>query len=302
MVWGGRKLARWAAESFPLEGAIGESWLLSDHPVHNSRVAHGSFQGVSIAELVQTRGEELLGQRASRFPLLIKLLDAREELSIQVHPDDEDARRWAPAEGGKTEAWLVLDAEPGSEICVGLKPGIDRAAVERELSRGRLPDCLQRYEPKPGQCYSIPAGTVHCVGGGVVLLEVQQTSDATFRLHDWGRVDAAGKPRPLHVEAGLACLKERPPGAGLVSPRKLADDAEALVDCPYFHLTRLRLSRPMAIAGPAIVVGLNGQAQVSVGGLSQDVREGELLLVPACVRDVRLAPSPDCHLALVEVK
>src|SRR5262249_19325002 len=153
---------------------------------------------------------ELLGaDRCAVFPWLVKYLDARDWLSVQVHPDDEAVRRLWPGEGGKTEAWFVLAAAPESKIYAGLLPGVDEPALRKALATGTVADCLHQFRPRPGDCLFLPAGTVHAVGGGVLLAEVQQTSDATFRLFDWNRVDAQGRPRSLHVEQALACINWR---------------------------------------------------------------------------------------------
>jgi mannose-6-phosphate isomerase len=300
MPWGGRQLADWVPGPFPEQSPIGEVWLLSDHALHASRVAEGPLRGATLRELMSGRGGEVLTSASPRFPLLLKLLDARENLSIQVHPDDAAAAKLAASEGGKTEAWLVLDADAGSAIHLGLKPGIDRATVLRELSRGTLPLCLQRHDPKPGDCYFVPAGAVHALGGGVVVLEVQQTSDATFRLHDWGRVDAEGKPRALHIEAGLACLKESPAGVGLQSPVRIDRTTERLATCEYFHLHRVTLTEPIEVAGLCILVGLEGEAAVEHEVHSTVMKRGRTILIPANVSSVRIVPDRRCVLARVD--
>jgi mannose-6-phosphate isomerase len=290
MPWGGRRLAAWLDVPFP-EQPVGEGWLLTDHELHTSHVAAGPLAGTALRHLVTDRAIDLLGKRAARFPLLVKLLDARENLSVQVHPDDAAAERWAPQEGGKTEAWLVLEADPDAAIYLGLKPGFDRLTLARELAAGAPHLCLQRYTPKPGDCYFVPAGTIHALGGGLVVLEVQQTSDATFRLFDWGRVDAHGKPRALHLEAGLACLQESPPGAGLQTPRPDADGTERLLDCPFFRWNRARTAEPLNVAGPAILVGQAGSASVAGGGQTVALPRGGVVLVPASVHDAQLHPQ-----------
>lgn len=264
MPWGGTRLAEWLGLPTPSE-PIGEAWLVSDHPHHFSRILnvpqprrgdHGSAPDWTLRALMQNWPQAILGYPAQRFPLLIKLIDARENLSVQVHPDDESARFWAPQEGGKTEAWVVLQAEPDGKIYLGLKPGITREVLQRELPLGTLPLCLNVYPAQVGQCYFVPAGTVHALGAGVCVLEVQQTSDATFRLYDWGRVDAHGKPRPLHIEAALAVLRESSPQAGPCTPVLRADGLEELVRCPYFAVYRLTVCGEYRVEAPAIVVAL----------------------------------------------
>jgi mannose-6-phosphate isomerase len=274
--------------------------LLSDHRLHASRVASGALTGWTLRQLMEQRAADLLGGAAGRFPLLVKLLDAREDLSIQVHPDDTDALTWAPAEGGKTEAWLVLEADPGAAIYLGLKPGIDKPTIARELAAGTIALCLNRYEPLPGQCYFVPAGTVHALGGNLVVLEIQQTSDATFRLDDWGRLDAAGKPRPLHWDAGLACLKETPQGAGLQQPQRLTEDVERLVACDNFRLHRLTLHQEATVRTPGLLIGLEGLAALRYKQQDFPLRRGSLMLLPATLAEVQIKPQGTCVLVQAE--
>jgi mannose-6-phosphate isomerase len=296
MPWGGTRLAEWLARPASPE-PIGEAWLVSDHPLHFSRIVNIPEARISLRELVQRWPAAVLGYPGRRFPLLVKLIDARDNLSVQVHPDDTAARVWAPQEGGKTEAWLVLDADPQGTIYLGLKPGITREVLQRELPLGTLPLCLKTYPAKVGQCYFVPAGTVHALGAGVCVLEVQQTSDATFRLYDWGRVDASGKPRPLHIEAGLAVLHESTPQAGPTTPIDRGNGLEELVQCPYFTLYRLHLREPYRLQAPVIVVALSHSLNIAANGHAVRLPPGHAALLPACAPQATLTgdtPGPCC--------
>ncbi len=240
MVWGGRRLSEPLGKELPTTGPYGESWEISDHASHHSVVREGPHAGRALRELLEREPIALLGEAGAsypgvgvrdtpshptgEFPWLVKFLDASDWLSVQVHPDDESAARLWPGERGKTEAWFVLAAEPGSRAYAGLLPGVDEKALRAALATGpegaardRHPvaECLHSFEPRPGDCLFLPAGTVHAVGGGVLIAEVQQTSDATFRLFDWDRKDAQGKARQLHVEESVACINW---GAGPVHP------------------------------------------------------------------------------------
>src|SRR5947209_335681 len=209
MVWGGRRLHDALRKEQPSAEPYGESWEVSDHSLHRSVVAGGPARGRSLRELMEHEREGLLGPAAGRyetFPWLVKFLDACDWLSVQVHPDDVRVRRLWPGEGGKTEAWFVLDVAPGGRIYAGLLPGVDERRLREALAAGAVADCLHAFEPRPGDCVFLPAGTVHAVGGGVLMAEVQQTSDATFRLFDWDRCDSQGKRRTLHVKEALACI------------------------------------------------------------------------------------------------
>lgn len=241
--WGGRRLGTLLNKPLGDASDYAESWEIADHGDDQSRVADGPLAGQSLHELVVHRGTELLGQHTGlgQFPLLCKFLDANDKLSVQVHPNDDQARRWNPNENGKTEAWLIVHAEPGSLVWAGLKKGVGRVQIENALRDGTLEECLHSFSVSAGDCVFVPAGTVHAIGAGILLAEVQQSSDVTFRLYDWGRVDAQGHPRELHIEQALQCIDfERGP-VGLVQPRIVRDgpnSVEELVKCPYFELRR----------------------------------------------------------------
>jgi mannose-6-phosphate isomerase len=277
MPWGGTRLRHWLQADFPSDARIGEAWLISDHAQHTSVVANGTLAGTTLRQLMVQRCEELIGFGTKRFPLLIKLLDASENLSIQVHPDDELARRYAPDEGGKTEAWYVLAAEEQAAIYLGLKPGIDRQGARASMEKGTLPECMVRYRPRPGECYFVPAGAVHALGGGTVVLEVQQTSDATFRLFDWGRIGPDGRPRKLHKIEGMACIKDGLSQAGPCIPLANEDSALKFVECPYFQFAVYRGPDTASLPGPHVVVAL--AEDVAVSGMR--LRRGQAALLPA---------------------
>jgi mannose-6-phosphate isomerase len=190
-LWGGRRLADLLTAPLPGDGPIGEAWVLSDREDHPSRVANGPLKGSTIAQLMAEHPVEMLGgliQRFHRFPLLLKFLDAREMLSVQVHPSDTHRDLLPKGESGKTEAWVVLEAETESRIYAGLKPKTTAEELRRALANGTVADDLAYFTPKPGDGVFLPAGTVHTLGGGVVVFEIQQNSDVTFRLYDWGQV------------------------------------------------------------------------------------------------------------------
>ncbi len=305
VVWGGRKLGEVLHKRLPSAENYGESWEISAHPAGLTRVAEGPFTGIDLAALMRERRDELLGavgERHAVFPWLIKFLDARDLLSLQVHPSDHNAAMLAPGERGKTEAWFVLAADPGSRIWSGLKPGVAPEAFRTALEEGRAAECLHSFEPRAGQCVFIPAGTVHAVGGGVLMAEIQQTSDATFRLFDWNRVDERGKSRQLHVSEGLAAIDwtrepARPitvpnfpgPGAGQwhVCERRLL-----LADCPFFRLHYRESDRPLSLEPEgrlrALIVAA-GKGRFSSGG---ELSMGQAWLVPATCRGLTVVPEP----------
>jgi mannose-6-phosphate isomerase len=282
MPWGGHRLRSWFPQSFPPDTRIGEAWLLSDHPLHASRVLNGPLTGTTLRQLMADRAAELLGHANDRFPLLIKLLDANEHLSIQVHPDDAAARRWAPDEGGKTEAWVILHAEPHASLYLGLKPGVNRTELEDAIKSGSIVECLNRFTPTVGECWFVPAGTIHAIGPGVTLLEVQQPSDATFRLFDWGRVDELGKPRPLHLKAGLECLKPEIDGTKLLCCPADATDVQ-LVSCPFFRVERMRPSGRTKVSGPTALFLVRGDTRLTSVAGELNLAAGQLVYLSAGV-------------------
>jgi mannose-6-phosphate isomerase len=303
MVWGGRKLGEVLHKPLDSNQAYGESWEVSDHPLHESVVATGPAAGKTLRQLMEENRDDLLGspaQRYQKFPWLIKFLDAKDWLSVQVHPDENAVAKLWPGEGSKTEAWFVLDAAPGSRIYAGLRPGVDEKKLRAALATGKVTECLHDFEPQPGDCVFLPAGTVHAVGGGVLMAEIQQTSDATFRLFDWNRRDAQGKSRPLHIEQSMASIHW---DQGPVQPTRVSDfekDAkdpkrQNLVQCPYFSLEFMRAVSPPSLGGDrrlrAIII-LEGQGRWAVSGFTEPVHSGEVWVLPASLSSFPCRPEP----------
>jgi mannose-6-phosphate isomerase len=293
-LWGGRRLASVLAAPLP-SGPIGEAWILSDRDDHASHVANGALRGRTISQLVADFPEQLLGKlahRFRRFPLLLKFLDAHEMLSVQVHPADTQTELLPPGETGKTEAWVVLEAAKESRIYAGLKPGTTAQALRQALTDGTVADHLRGLHPKPGDAVFIPAGTVHTLGGDVVVFEIQENSDVTFRLYDWQHVDAAtGEPRPLQVEQAFASINftddftEGSPG--LVAPVLESVThvrRERLFDCDRFRLWRLSGQSPFTVGAegaPRVLLCINGTGQIVQGGVTHAVRKGDVFILPA---------------------
>ena len=269
-LWGGRRLSDLLTAPLPGDGPIGEAWVLSDREDHPSRVADGPLKGRTIAQLLDQYPEQVMGTLAGRFrqfPLLLKFLDAREMLSVQVHPGDAHRDLLPPGETGKTEAWVVLEAGPESRVYAGLKPGATADGLRRALANGTLADHLACFTPKAGDGVFLPAGTVHALGGGVVVFEVQQNSDVTFRLYDWGHVDArTGQPRALQIDQALACIDFAEGAASPVAPvveTATPVERERLFDCEHFRLWRLRGQTPftVGVADVAARAGVHRRAR-----------------------------------------
>ena len=298
-LWGGRRLGELFEKSIGPENDYAESWELVDREPEQSRVKAGPWAGKSLRELLRDYPQEMLGRHTPlpRFPLLVKLLDAAQLLSVQVHPNDAQAVRMTPPDLGKTEVWHVLAAQPGSKLYAGLKHGIDRARLEQALRSGQVEPCLHALEPHVGDTIFIPPGTVHALGAGVVIAEFQQSSDVTLRLFDWNRVGVDGKPRPLHIEAALKIinfsfgpLKALPAAAVPV----LANDnvaTQELVVCEKFVLKRHVFRGRWSWANDGrfrILMVIEGLALVANDPSNIPCGAGATVLIPAAMKNVEL--------------
>ena len=298
--WGGRRLGELLGKNIGPESDYAESWELADHGVDQSSVARGPSAGKTLRQILKQSGPAVLGRHAGlcQFPLLIKYLDANDWLSLQVHPNDEQATLHdATEKKGKTEAWIILDAEPDSQICAGLKSGVQREDLSHHLRNGTIEECLHIYHVRSGDCIFVPAGTVHAIGAGIVLAEIQQQSDLTFRLHDWGRLGTDGNPREIHVKESLACIDfERGP-VKPVTPRILSDVEhvhEELVRDRYFVIQRHITRMPFQIAVNNqfhIVMALDGRVSVEWSDGIHTLARGSTVLIPASVESVTLNPN-----------
>jgi mannose-6-phosphate isomerase len=249
-LWGGRKLADWLKSPLPKEGPVGEAWLLSDREDQPSRVANGPLKGRTIAELLSNSRSVILGKlaaRLERFPLLLKFLDVREMLSVQVHPPDDRTGLIPKGNTGKTKAWVVLDAEPEGRVYAGLKPGTTAANL-RSLNQETVNTHLASFAPSVGQTVLIEAGVVHALGDGVLAFEIQENSDLTFRLYDWNHIDPkTQRPRPLQVDEALSCIDFSQDAIEPVEPTAVTSRLsrrELLVDCDHFRLSRIGAEGP----------------------------------------------------------
>ena len=286
--WGGRRLGSVLGKSIGDAADYAESWEIADHGDDQSVVVNGKFSGCHLSDLVREHGDRLLGEGIpiQQFPLLIKYLDASDWLSLQVHPNDAQAKTYNPNENGKTEAWIIIDAQPGSKICAGLKQGTTPEQFRSHLEAGTVEECLNLYEVHPGDCVFVPAGTVHAIGEGILLAEVQQQSNITFRLHDWGRMGSDGKPRELHIEESMACTDFARGPVGPVVPRVIESDHlhEELVNEQYFTIHRHRSDSEFEILSNnrfRILMVLDGSAAVRTHNSSHTLTKGATILVPA---------------------
>ena len=301
-VWGGRNLERLYGKQLPADRIIGESWEITDRPGDVSVISNGPLAGKDLRWLMENHASQLLGNARSlngRFPLLIKLLDAQEKLSLQVHPLSHKAAELVGEP--KTEMWYVAHARPDAELYVGLKCGVSRAEFERRIQAGSVADCFHRVPVKAGDVMFLPSGRVHAIGAGLVLFEIQQNSDTTYRVFDWKRVGLDGKPRELHIEQSLASIdfSDYEPTIAVPAVSELSNSTvHRLVQDPLFtvelwqpHTNDSALFRN----GEMQIVGVvNGSVTVSnAGSLSTvELGAGEFCLIPAQLPAFELTAVP----------
>ena len=284
-IWGGHRLASKFGKKTPSTATIGESWEIVDRPEAQSIVRNGPFRDRTLHELWTHDRQLIFGNLpdAPRFPLLIKLLDAHRQLSLQVHPPQKTATQL----GGepKTEFWYVASAIPGAKLYVGLRQAVARAQFEEAVRAGTVANLVHAIEVQTGDAIFLPAGRFHGVGGGNLLVEIQQNSDTTYRVFDWNRIDrATGKPRQLHVDQALASIDFND-----VAPKLIEPSGELLIKHKLFEIQKWNLDSPREVAPIhqfAIVCCLTG----SVRCADVDLRPGEFLLMPASLEDRQLQP------------
>jgi mannose-6-phosphate isomerase len=287
-IWGSRKLADLFGKKMPAGKRIGESWEIVDRPEAQSVVANDPLKGKTLHELWSQRRPEIFGDVSSapRFPLLIKTLNAQEKLSLQVHPSEKIAAKLSGE--SKTECWYVAAAEPGAELFVGFKKTIRREEFEKSLRAGSAADEVHTIKVKAGDAMFLPAGRLHAVGAGNVLVEIQQNSDTTYRVFDWNRIDqSTGQARQLHVDQALDCIDFND-----VAPKLIEPKGELLVRHELFEIQKWNLdsSRETAPRGQfAIVSCLTG----AIRCVGVDLRPGEFFLIPASLQDRQLHPRAD---------
>lgn len=306
-LWGGRRLETLLAKSLPPDTPIGESWELVDLEDDQSVVARGPMRGRSISWLVKEWGADLLGRGAlidGRFPLLIKFLDASETLSVQVHPDEATASRLGGRVRVKHEAWYSIHAEPGSLIYRGVRPEVDASRFREAISAGTVERFLNTITARKGHAYYLPSGTVHALGGGLLVAEVQTPSDITYRVYDWNRNDpSTGLPRTLHVEEALGCIQFH---AGPITEEVKQHVASvwtavtSLVRCPSFVIERVRMVEGVDQELPydefMIWIVLEGRGTISYPGAKEPFpfRVGDTVLIPAALRRGRVRTEANC--------
>lgn len=307
--WGARSLAPYFPEKTNLKELLGEAWLTSmDQPI-----ANGPFAGKSLGESWRAMPADWRGTRMDHyrdFPLLVKFIFPCDMLSIQVHPDDAYASKFEQAAGGrgKTEMWHILSTEPGAELLIGLKPGVTKEVFRESIAKGTVEDLFMRHPARPGETYFLPAGTQHAIGPGMVLCEVQEYSDLTYRVYDFGRVDAAGKPRELHIEKALEVTNFAQSRGGKIPPLALhSPDAkkQLLTACEFFATERWDCDRTTLIESEPerfqLLVILQGHGKLHDTDISFDYQTGESWFIPASQPVTALQPVSPTSLLRIYV-
>lgn len=289
-IWGGQRLSEWLSRPLPENENIGEAWILSDREENPSRVAEGFLKGKTIAELMKEFPADLMGKakdRYDKFPLLLKFLDAQTVLSVQVHPSDEMKDLLPAGESGKTEAWVVLEANEKSRIYAGLKPGTSKEELIKAIETKKAVDFLPHFQPQIGDAIYIPAGTVHTFDN-VLLFEVQENSDITYRLYDWDRIDEkTGMAREIQVDKALECIDFSQGQVMPITPEAIQDlslSREKLFDCDHFVLWRLQSDTPFSVGEddlPRVIVCIEGYGRLKAGGSHYSLNRGDVMLLPA---------------------
>jgi mannose-6-phosphate isomerase len=308
-MWGGHNLAR-LGRVLPPDDVVAESWEIAAHKDGTTTVTNGGFAGMPLTELHAELGVDLIGTRNTwaqargKFPLLVKLIDAAQPLSVQVHPDDEYALAHEGNELGKTEMWYVLQAEPGAELLLGVTAGTTREAFHRSLLNGRLDPHLHRLVVRAGDHVCVPAGTLHAIMGGLIVAEVQQNSNTTYRVYDWNRTGADGKSRPLHITKALDVIDFSKVEPGVCQPEPISAEAgrrrELLCRNRYFTTERVELEPGAAYEGCCDGTTLEiwgvlvGSAKLSCGGaaVTGEVLEAvRFVLLPAVLGDFTISST-----------
>ncbi len=293
-VWGGRNIERLYGKPLPPDQLIGESWEITDRPEGVSEITNGPLAGRSLRWLMENHAGELLGParaEAKSFPLLVKILDAQDKLSLQVHPPAALATQL----GGdpKTEMWFIADATPAADLFVGLKRGVTREDFECKVRDGSVADCFHRHAVQAGDVMFLPSGRVHAIGAGNVIFEIQQNSDTTYRVFDWNRVGLDGKPRDLHLPQSLASIDFHDFEPRLVQgefSRNPEISIRYLINDPLFRVNQWRVRRDgrfyLSNELPQILGVISGELVIKHGGIEALLKPGEFCLIPASLARV----------------
>ena len=311
-IWGGRKMEDLFEIPLPRESQIGEAWLVADLKEGASTITNGPYAGKTLSEVTSIGGYSLIGTAwekaptGKRFPLLIKLLDAQDDLSIQVHPDHDDCQKYFPLEHSKDESWIIVQTDEGGTILHGFEPGTTLTSFDVLIAQNKVVECLRRVKVNPGEVYRVAPGTVHALCRGVVILEIQEPSDTTFRIYDYNRPGDDGKPRELHLDQSRKVMKfgddEPPRKIPFAYPMEWGIQ-ELLIDVPAYRIERITCVVPMTWnVNPASVQCLiiqEGHGYLRSNNDSYSLRVGDCVILPANSGTIELTPKNSTLVAIV---
>lgn len=309
-VWGGNALVSRFNKKSTGSDHIGESWELSAVADNLSVISNGFLAGNNIEELIEVymgdiTGDTIYEKFGDEFPLLIKIIETQEDLSIQVHPDNELARKRHNAYG-KTEMWYILESRKGAKIYTGFREGVTKEIYEEALRNGTVESILNVETANPGDVFFTPAGRVHAIGAGIVLIEIQQTSDITYRIWDWNRKNTGKEKRELHIDLALDAIDFTQAGKNKITPEPIFNRAVELIDCEFFHTSLLQINKPVVkeyFFNDSFVAYIctEGEFEITWEGNSEKVTKGETVLIPAMIKEVTLKPVNEASLLEVYI-
>ena len=301
-IWGGQKIRTSLGLDFSPLPNCGEAWALSGVSDCQTVISNGFLAGNELNEIMEIYMDELVGEKVfekypDEFPILVKFIDANDWLSIQVHPDDALASK-RNIGSGKTEMWYILDADPGAELISGFNRKMDATVYLESLRQRKLKEVLNFEKVKRGDVFFIPSGRVHALGPGILLAEIQQTSDTTYRIYDWDRVDGEGKSRELHTGLALEAIDFSPVDSYRTKYKHAVNKPATLVDCPYFTTNLLEIDRETgkdysALDSFVLYVCVEGKIGIHAGESRISLTTGEVVLLPATIEEVSLVPDPN---------
>jgi len=309
-IWGGQKIKTKLGLDFSSLPNCGEAWALSGVSGCQTVISNGFLEGNELNEILEIYMDELVGEKVyekypNEFPILVKFIDANDWLSIQVHPDDALAAR-RKVGSGKTEMWYILDADPGAELISGFNRKMNATTYLEFLKQKRLKEVLNFEKVQKGDAFFIPSGRVHALGPGILLAEIQQTSDTTYRIYDWDRVDQEGKPRELHTDLALEAIDFNPVDSYRTNYRHVVNKPSTLVDCPFFTTNLIEIDRETGKDYSTkdsfvIYICVEGKAEIRTGEESVSLTTGEVVLLPAIIEGVSIVPDPNIKILEVYI-
>lgn len=302
-IWGGNNLKKYLNKDLNKNSKIGESWEVADHFDDTSVIANGSLKETTLNQVLQEYKRDLLGLKPDKkylkkFPLLIKFIDANDKLSVQVHPDDTYADKNEKCESGKTEMWYIVHAKPNSKLIAGLAPGTTKKKFKKEIENNKLEDVLHYVEVNTGDVLFIPSGRLHSITPGLIINEIQQNSDVTYRIYDWGRNGADGKPRELHIEKSMDVInfKDYAPTVSGLNHSYVGNNIFSMLGrCPYFQVEKYILNEKIKFESDGssfnIISIIDGNGLLCWEKKELEMKKGETILIPAIISSYVIYPQ-----------